>query len=332
MYQVADMNLWQGRVDQPVCEDNRRWHQVMQALDLNAVPTAGRSLPSALALLGFACDVGVKRNQGQAGAHQGPDYLRQSLAKLAYHGTLPMVDAGNVECGDENLEQAQYAFSQRVGQLLKLGQRPLLMGGGHEIAFASFGGLYHYLKSKPQSDLEGIGIINFDAHFDLRKNPQATSGTPFLQIAQLLENEDKPFSYLCLGIAQASNTQALFKTAESLNVQFIYDWQMNWANWESLAHQFTEFVKNCRHLYITIDLDAFAVSLAPGVSAPAAGGIGLDLVASLLMLLKQPISQRAVSLELVDVAELNPGLDRDRKTAMLAARLMFILASLMEIG
>ena len=78
------------------------------------------------------------------------------------------------------------------------------MGGGHEIAYASFAGLARHLSRHER--LPRIGILNFDAHFDLRHAERASSGTPFRQIAELCQACDWPFAYCCLGISRLGNS------------------------------------------------------------------------------------------------------------------------------
>ena len=69
--------------------------------------------------------------------------------------------------------------------LLRAGHRVIGLGGGHEIAWASYQGIAAGALQDDQR-LARLGIVNFDAHFDLRQPEQAgrgSSGTPFLQIA-----------------------------------------------------------------------------------------------------------------------------------------------------
>src|SRR5699024_4009014 len=89
----------------------------------------------------------------------------------------------------------------------------IILGGGHETAFGSHHGVF-----KAQGPAQ---IINLDAHFDLRSDSLATSGTPFLQISQLAELED--FDYSVVGISKPNNTAALFHTAQQLRVHITFD-------------------------------------------------------------------------------------------------------------
>ncbi|MFO6382479.1 arginase family protein, partial [Pseudomonas aeruginosa] len=91
--------------------------------------------------------------------------LRRALANLAWHGEQAIYDAGDIVAGDD-LEAAQERYAQRVADLLARGHRVVGLGGGHEIAYASFAGLARHLSRHER--LPRIGILNFDAHFDLR--------------------------------------------------------------------------------------------------------------------------------------------------------------------
>ena len=61
---------WTGRMDPEDGPDAIRLNQLVK-------PGAKR------AVIGFACDAGVKRNKGRIGAKEGPAALRQALANLS---------------------------------------------------------------------------------------------------------------------------------------------------------------------------------------------------------------------------------------------------------
>ena len=191
---MRDMSVWTGRVDPE--PDTLRWHQHVEAL---AIDTSDSGKPPGLCLLGFASDAGVKRNKGRPGAAAGPTAIRQALANIAWHGHMPLYDAGTVACPDDELEASQAAYGESVTQLLNRGHAVVALGGGHEIAYGSWLGLAaHIAPSRNKTHPPKIGIINFDAHFDLR-DPAYThsSGTPFAQIAEDSAARNWPL-YLCL--------------------------------------------------------------------------------------------------------------------------------------
>ncbi|HEX9207993.1 MAG TPA: formimidoylglutamase [Steroidobacteraceae bacterium] len=320
---TIDLTAWQGRTDAVDGQAGRRWHQVVQ-------PLGPAARDPGTVLLGFACDAGVARNHGRVGAAAGPQALRRHLANLAWHGaaTARLYDAGDVTCDGDALESAQATYADRLAVLLRQGHRVVGLGGGHEIAWASYQGIASALAGDPR--LRRLGVINFDAHFDLRRPEvpgRGSSGTPFLQIAEARAAAGLPFDYLCLGISAASNTQALFERAAALGTRFVLDVDIGAAATDSTVR---EFIDGCDAVYCTFCLDALPASVAPAVSAPSGFGVPLHRALELLRLVLAEC-RRATHDKLVmaDVAEFNPGHDApDARTARTAARIVYELAAL----
>ena len=311
MYKVADMDLWAGRIDTE--SSSLRWHQAIS-------PWTEEPQEPGVALLGVSSDEGVKRNQGRIGAAAGPDTIRTHLASLAYHQNTPLYDAGNIYCVQGDLETLQQQQATRICQLLEQNHFPLFIGGRHEIAYGSFSGLEQYLSLNQKNG--PIGIINFDAHFDLRHADKPTSGTPFLQIANHCQQRDIPFHYLCLGISDSANSATLFATAEELNVQNLRDSELNSWQLDRSEQQLKKFIHPCQAIYLSIDLDVLPAATAPGVSAPAARGVSQEILEWLLTLIRSLAGKR---LKIADIAEYNPRYDIDGRTARVAARLCHLL-------
>lgn len=315
MYKPTTKGAWQGRIDALDGEAGKRWHQAIQFLDLSKeIPTV-QEQQVAFAFLGFCCDEGVRRNQGRTGAAAGPAALRKAMASFAYH--LPpnvlLVDAGDVICSNEKLEEAQMQLGRKVALLLAHGYKPLVLGGGHEIAYGHYLGLQQAVADKD------LGILNFDAHFDLRSyQHEPSSGTPFLQIADKMQQAGQAFKYNCLGIQEYGNTQVLFNTAENLGVKYTLANEVNANNLPALQQNLEAFLTTLDAVYITIDLDVFAAGYAPGVSAVNALGISPDVVVALLKTIMA--SGKLLSL---DMAELNPSFDLDNRTAKLGAAILY---------
>lgn len=301
------MKAWQGgRIDTLDGAAGQRWHQVVR-------PYADEGAGTVV-LAGFACDAGVARNEGRPGAAGGPEALRHALRNLPVHGDTVLRDAGDVECSGDQLEAAQEAFATRIAAILSAGAFPLGIGGGHGIAWASFQGLAQHVEGGATPPR--IGIINFDAHFDLRVAQRGNSGTPFLQIAEDCKRRGWPFHYLCLGISRFANTRALFERAAQLNVSYRLDEDLGVEQLPDTRQTVGEFMARVDHVYLSVCLDVLPASVAPGVSAPAARGIGLDVV--------EPLVEAILAggrVRLADIAELNPVHDIDGRTAAVAARL-----------
>ncbi|MHC2992416.1 formiminoglutamase [Pontibacter sp. HJ8] len=315
MYKPTEAGTWKGRTDAGDGEEGKRWHQGIQLLPLSEATEPARA-EQAIALLGFCCDEGVRRNQGREGAVEGPAALRQAMASFAWHldEDVQLFDAGDVFCTNQNLEEAQRQLGKKVHTLLTNTYKTILLGGGHETAYGHFLGIQQALPQEQQ-----LGIINFDAHFDLRSyEKQGSSGTPFLQIADDLQAVGRDFNYLCLGIQQYGNTQKLFHTAASYGADYVFAPALQVFNYEALRERLQQFITLVDVLYVSIDLDVFAAAYAPGVSAPAALGVQPEVV---LLLLQEIIGSG--KLLTLDIVELNPKLDIDNRTARLGASLLY---------
>ena len=271
------------------------------------------------AILGFASDEGVRRNHGRPGAAGGPTVIRSMLARLPVHRPVDLYEAGDVACTDGDLEGAQESLAARIAMLLGREIRPVILGGGHEVAYGSFLGLARHLGAQLAST--NVLVINFDAHFDLRLAPRPNSGTPFRQIAELCAERGAAFRYFCFGISELANTSALFERARSLGVEYRLDEEIRTSALDGLRDTLRQRMAGADKIYLSIDLDVLPAAVAPGVSAPAARGIALEILEDLV---DEILSSG--KLALADIAEFNPLLDRDDQTARIAARLGYRLA------
>jgi formiminoglutamase len=302
----ADMSLWQGRSDAAEGPNALRWHERIAPWTNNA--------PPGIAILGFACDDGVRRNQGRPGAAAGPGAIRRTLANLAWRQAEPVYDAGDVVCRDHDLEGAQERLASAVSTLLLAGHRPLVLGGGHETALGVFRGL---VRTHPSAV---IGVVNLDAHFDLRSG-EPSSGTPFAQMAEWCSAHGRPFRYSCLGVSEPANTQALFERAEALGVSWSLDSELSQPRLAYAVALLEAFIHNCDALYFSLDLDVLPAATMPAVSAPAYRGVPLEIVETLL-----EVASASGKLAVADVVELNPTFDPDGRGARVAAGLVWKLA------
>ena len=337
-HSAADMSRWTGRAEPFETARARYWYQIAQPYTFDSSSQQNNQQNGQrIGLVGFACDQGVRRNQGRVGARAAPPLIRQAFAALPviaelqqrFDGQLSTLlgDAGDIHCHDNDdfaertLEQAQLTYADKVSHIIQQGGLPVGLGGGHAIAYGSFLGLWQALQQPDATSNNDaplrIGIINFDAHLDIRQSDVATSGTPFRQIAEHLEAQDQPFHYCCIGVSRFSNTAALFDRAEQLGVHIISDEDCANKKWKKLAAQIETFINDVDVIYLTIDMDCLPASVVPGVSAPAAYGINLAFVERAV---KRIMASGKV--KMADIAEINPTFDIDARSCKVAARLL----------
>jgi formiminoglutamase len=314
-YKPSQKSSWEGRKSNPDI-GNQYWHQQINLLNINNANNLVSSEGN-IALIGYVCDEGVRRNRGRIGAHLGPESIRERLAKLPIHfESKNIIDIGDVVCIDDDMEACQEMFSFAISHLLKNKIFPIALGGGHDMALGHFKGIWNHIKDRSKRK---IGIINFDAHFDLRPvDKKGNSGTPFNQILNDEEIKNN-VDYFVIGVQQQSNTKELFEIAKTRNIQYAinYDCESAKIEFDALKARLSSFIAKNDYLYVTIDLDGFSSAYAPGVSAPSPLGFTPYFVFKLLQFLIN--TKKVITL---DIAELNPSLDRDKLTANLAAKIV----------
>jgi formiminoglutamase len=259
-----------------------------------------------VAIVGFPCDEGVRRNGGRVGAREAPDRVREWLYRLTPRQDLKFVrllarmhDFGNLPVTD-HLDLAQKRLGEAVAACLAQGVTPVIVGGGHETAFGHFLG---YAGSGRR-----VSIVNWDAHPDVRPllEGRAHSGTPFRQV---LEHE----SNACAGYTVAG---LLPHAVAAAHLGFLAEKKASaiWRDDVTRERIAGVYEQTAGDVFVSFDLDAVDQAFAPGVSAPATGGLTPELW--LEAAYQAGRSPRVTSIDLVEVS---PKLDRDDQTSRLAA-------------
>lgn len=305
IYRKPNSKIWTGRSS----DDQLYLHEKVECSTL--IKSSGPTI----ALLGYSCGAGVQRNHGRIGTKAGPETIKTYIGKMPnhLHPDVHFLDCGTIECDDGDMEAAQNTLSRKTTQLLERNAFPILLGGGHDIAYGHYNGIRNHIGND-----KTIGIINFDAHFDLRPNENGNnSGTPFFQIAQDCKTNHTDFKYLCLGIREDGNDRISFENANNMGVEWIDIRAFNMLHLDNVLNTVHQFIDEVDFLYVSIDLDGFSSAYAPGVSSPSPMGYSPDIVLESLNSIIN--SKKLIS---VDVAEMNPTHDIDNQTAKLAASLV----------
>jgi len=297
--------IWQGRFD----GDNPLHQRIFQRVSLET--DYASILPNDFVLHGFAVDEGVKRNKGRVGAKDAPGIIRKNMSNFpVINPEFSLKDFGNISCEDGNLEKSQNELAEKVAEILKRNAKSVVLGGGHEVMYSHYSGIR---KAFPE---KRIGIINIDAHFDNREPEPgvgASSGTGFWQIAQ-----EGDINSLHIGIQRNSNTLKLFDTAHQYGIKYMLADELFFENLPTVYQKIDDLVTVCDILYLTVCMDVFNAAVAPGVSASAYNGIFPD--AAFMHFFRHIL--KSEKLMALDIAEVNPALDENERTARLAASLV----------
>lgn len=261
------------------------------------------------AIIGFPSDEGVQRNNGRPGAAGAPDEIRKHLYRMtpppeekeSFSELLSAIlDMGNLSV-TMDLESAQNDMGKIVADLLAEDIIPIIIGGGHETAYAHFLG---YAESALET-----AIFNLDAHTDVRslKDGKAHSGSPFRQALQ--HQSGCCSKYLVAGLQPHSVAESHLHYITEKGGSYLFRDETNITSISGLFHE-----HESNRLMATFDMDAVDQAYAPGVSAPCANGLNHDL-----WLTAAYLAGRNEQVSSFDLSEVNPAYDRDGQTARLGA-------------
>jgi agmatinase len=268
------------------------------------------------AILGAPFDFGT---QFRAGARFGPRAVREAstLFSFGHAGAydheddctylgpdVRIVDIGDADIVHTDTEQSHANIETGVRAILKSGALPVVIGGDHSVNIPCI---------RAFDDQGPIHIVQIDAHLDfvdVRHGVRHGHGNPMRRAAE------KPYvtGITALGIRNVSSTaRDGYEAARAMGDDILSVRQMRKLGLETVLDR----IPNGARIYVTLDIDAFCPSIAPGTGTPSHGGFLYYEVLELL----QGIARRhqVVGVDLVEVA---PDYDPTGSTAILAAQVL----------
>jgi len=287
--------------------------------------------PPRAVLVGFPTDEGVRRNEGRRGAAEGPIALRRSLYGMTPdprpEGRMRELLVRTRDLGDlavtGHLERDQRRLAGVLAPHLARGAFAIVLGGGHETAYAHF--LAHVEAGlRPR-------ILNWDAHPDVRplRNGRGHSGSPFRQALEHPSGACR--GYRVVGLLRHATARAHLRYLESAGASWAWREEVEGGPEDGdrvaaarverergagdpVEAEYAPGEPGAAPTLVSFDLDAVDRSAAPGVSAPATGGLSVET-----WLRAARGAGLCPHVDSADVVELNPRYDPDGRTAALAA-------------
>lgn len=269
----------------------------------------------AVVLVGAPDDRGVVNGGGRAGAAEGPLEIRRHLYRFTPgdHGELVRLrvyDVGDIP-PEATVEATHERVEEVIAALLEAGARVVLLGGGHDLAYASQSALLARLPEHQRG-----AVVNVDAHYDVRPlkdGTTITSGTAFRRLGERFGARVK----LIQLAAQAHLCSAAHRdwlTRRDDLVQPLGELRASPSRVPGALRRALQAAAHAHSVGVSLDLDAVRASEAPGVSAPSPDGLHAQ---DLLEIASAAGEHKNV--RVLDVMEVCPRLDVDGRTARLAA-------------
>ena len=161
-------------------DDPRLGERIERVAEFRRTPGPLRSV----VFLGYADDRAVVNGRGRGGAAQGHAVLRGLLSRRTpgdqgQLDRLALRDLGDATPELGSIEDVHAALEEAAAAALAQGACVVLLGGGHDGAYASHSALLRAVAG-------AVAAINVDAHLDVRplRDGLITSGTPFRRLAE----------------------------------------------------------------------------------------------------------------------------------------------------
>jgi agmatinase len=209
---------------------------------------------------------------------------------------------------DVPIEECLSRIRGAAAQLLNSGKRVIAIGGEHTVTLP--------LVEAHKASYPDLQVVQFDAHADLRDEFE---GSPFNH-ACVMRRIHALAPHVGIGIRSVSQEEAAFSRSENIPLFLARDLVRGACTVDDVLRA----IHPERPVYLTIDLDCFDPSEAPGVGTPEPGGLSWYAA---LELLEAVIRQRQVIG--ADVVELRPLAD-SAATEFLAAKLVYRIIGLFQ--
>jgi agmatinase len=270
-----------------------------------------------VAVLGVPNDMGL---QYRPGARFGPRAIRDASTLFSFgHGgaydheddatylteeQVKIVDIGDADIIHTDMESSHANTESAVRKILDSGAMPLILGGDHSITAPCVKAFDHHGP---------VHIIHFDAHIDfvdVRHGVRYGHGNPIRRASEM----NHVTGITQLGIRNVSSSSSKdYQDARDAGCDILSVRDVRRLGKTKVLDRIPNNVK----YYVTIDIDGFDPSIAPGTGTPSHGGFIYYEVQELLKGLAQ--KGDVVGLDLVEVS---PPYDPAGVTSILAAQLL----------
>lgn len=283
------------------------------------VCTDWNNINADVAILGVPNDMGT---QWRSGARFGPRAVREAstLFSFGHSGAydheddvlylsedeVSIVDLGDADIVHTDMQQSHDNTEAAVRKILESNAMPIIIGGDHSVTTPVI---------RAFSDNGPIHVIHFDAHLDFvdeRHGVREGHGNPIRRASEM--NHVTGMTQMGIRNVSSSNRED-FRAAREAGSDIMSVRQVRKLGVDGVLDR----IPQGKNYYITIDVDGFDPSIAPGTGTPSHGGFLYYEVVEIIQALAQRSKGSIVGMDFVEVA---PAYDHTDSTAILAAQVL----------
>lgn len=245
---------------------------------------------------------------------RAPQRLRQVLSRIGRYDVesgreieTRVRDRGDLDLAGLSIEQATGPLIAAIAQSTLDHSLTLLAGGNNAITRPAVLGL--------GGELEEVGLITLDAHFDMRDTAEGLSnGNP---VRALLEDGLPGANIAQVGLASFANSAAMHRDAVDAAICVATIAEVHRGGIAHAIAKALDHVAHCDALVVDCDIDVIDRSQLPGAPGARPGGMS---AADFFWAVRKLASDARV--RVIDLTEWDPSLDASDLTALTAGRWM----------
>ena len=279
-----------------------------------------------LGILGLNYD--TEAGRGWPGARYAPDSIRRALSgimnrvedgylfdvcnnKLINLNQFEIKDFGNTDqiCHYSHV-QALKEMSECIQKVISSGFIPILLGGDHSVTNAGFDALYQATKGK-------IGIIDFDAHLDLKfDSPVQGKYSGSSEIRRAVERERISAKNVVEIGPRGFNYPEHYHFIKESGITIFSPKEVYEKGAKEIARKALEIAGNgTEAIYVTVDIDSLDMAYALGSGGQEPAGLNHFQLAEMIRII-------APKPAVIDYVEVNPMTDHRELTSHVCANLI----------
>lgn len=269
-------------------------------------------------IMGVPFDSAVSLNKGAAKAPETIRNLSIDLSDVT-EDWIPVKKGILYDIGDIPVELDWEKYYERVEneayELMKEDKFCFFMGGDHSVTIPLHKAFGRYNKEKGRK----IGIIHFDAHFDLCEKYDSHKWSHACTEARALEGVIEGKDLLFVGIRVAEYDE-LEKLKENPEITVVRAMDVHDIGVEAVFEKIQKKFEGYDAIYFTIDIDVLDPAYAPGTGTPVLGGLTSVQLIKLFKMIIEKLPVKAM-----DIVEVAPDLDVNNITSWAALSLILEL-------
>jgi agmatinase len=262
-------------------------------------------------LLGVPYTVGCRAETASAIDQQnGPRAIRDAIRALTanYSAIMSFDDIGDVKA-KAMVEDVLGATTKAVGEIVKRGDIPLILGGAHTI---SLGTMRALAESNP-----GFSLVYIDAHPDIMPRPQVDYGSVLFHAIK--EELVEPKNIAIIGMRQIEDPE--YRIIEEQGIFHLHSHEVCALGVHEVVRQIRDRIPG--PYMVSFDIDSVDPAFAPGVTSPYPCGLSSG---EALALLEEVCKAGVLAMEVVEMSPIN---DYNDATARLAASIILRVSRLL---